>query len=127
MWRYPSSSAHRTALTVVGPFGICQTPRPSSGIWFPSASVRGWSSKLLVRQPRITPALGGQRDQAEGDDAKAVHDSRDMQTKQCGGEAGGNCREAKGQVGHDEGDGQELAAFAGRCDAGERPERGQSG
>src|SRR5258706_12767071 len=127
MWRYPSSRAHRTELTVVGPFGICHTPRPSSGIWFSSASVRSCLSKLWVSQPGSAPALGCQRDQAEGDDAQAVHHSRDMQTKYCGGEPGGNRREAEGQVGHEEGDGQELTALAGRCDAGQRPEGGQSG
>ena len=81
MWRYPNSSAHRTALTVVGPFGICQTPRPSSGIWFPSASFRTCLSKLLVRQPRGAPALGNQRGHAKRNDADAVDDGRGMQSK----------------------------------------------
>src|SRR5437763_15933046 len=40
MWRYPNSSAQRTASTHSGPLGTCQTPRPSSGIRLPSASVR---------------------------------------------------------------------------------------
>jgi threonine dehydratase len=40
MCRYPSSSAHRTASTHSGPFGICQTPRPTNGIALPSASTR---------------------------------------------------------------------------------------
>src|SRR5437899_10262658 len=38
MCRYPTSSAHCTALTVVDPLGTCQTPRPSTGIELPSAS-----------------------------------------------------------------------------------------
>src|SRR5258706_12202304 len=127
MRRYPSSRAHRTELTVVGPFGICHTPRPSSGIWFPSASVRSCLSKLWVSQPGSAPALGCQRDQAEGDDAKAVHHSRDMQTKYCVGEPGGNCLEAEGKAGHDDGDGKKFSAFAGRCVAGHRPDRGTGG
>ena len=40
MWRYPSSSAARTACTHAGPSGTCQTPSPSSGITVPSARTR---------------------------------------------------------------------------------------
>src|SRR5207302_1264120 len=61
MCRYPSSSAHRTALTHSGPLGTCQTPRPSIGISLPSASTRALPSAVtalvvmalsLVRQER---------------------------------------------------------------------------
>src|SRR3954449_8944655 len=47
MCRYPSSSAQRTALTVVGPLGTCHTPRPRSGIWLPSASTRTRASVVF--------------------------------------------------------------------------------
>src|SRR5260370_39570878 len=47
MCRYPSSSAQRTALTVVGPLGTCHTPRPRSGIWPPSASTRTRASVVF--------------------------------------------------------------------------------
>src|SRR5216683_5918538 len=47
MCLYPSSSAQRTALTVVGPLGTCHTPRPSSGISLPSASARVRASIVL--------------------------------------------------------------------------------
>ena len=41
MCRYPSSRAHRTAVTVVVPFGIAlPKPKPSSGMLWPSARAR---------------------------------------------------------------------------------------
>src|SRR6184192_1608853 len=46
MCRYPSSSAHRTALTHSAPLGTCQTPRPSIGSWLPSASTRARPSSV---------------------------------------------------------------------------------
>src|SRR5690348_4443109 len=64
MCRYPSSSAQRTASTHSRSFSTCQTPRPTSGISFPSASTRAlpsavttsadiaplfWSSNLVVQ------------------------------------------------------------------------------
>src|SRR3984893_13913485 len=52
MCRYPSSSAHRTALTHSGPLGTCQTPRPSIGISLSSASRRARPSavtRLVVK------------------------------------------------------------------------------
>src|SRR6266567_3736616 len=48
MRRYPSSSAQRTAFTHSGPLGICQTPRPSMGIWLPSARMRARPSALTA-------------------------------------------------------------------------------
>src|SRR3954447_15504078 len=42
MWRYPSSSAHRTALTHSGPSGICHVPRPNGGISRLTDSSRSW-------------------------------------------------------------------------------------
>src|SRR6266851_10004539 len=47
MCRYPSASAQRTALTVVGPLGICHTPRPSTGMELPSANARDRLSAVL--------------------------------------------------------------------------------
>ena len=40
MWRYPTSSAARTACAHSGPSGTCHTPSPSSGITVPSARTR---------------------------------------------------------------------------------------
>src|ERR1700674_4485512 len=47
MCRYPSSRAQRTAFTVVGPLGTCQTPRPSTGMEYPSASTRSRLSAVF--------------------------------------------------------------------------------
>src|SRR5260370_1519227 len=48
MCRYPSSRAHRTALTHCAPLGTCQTPRPSIGISLPSASTRARPSAVTA-------------------------------------------------------------------------------
>src|SRR5712691_6209384 len=63
-------------------------------------------------------ALGGQRYEAEGDDTQAVDHRCGVQTKRGTGVTGGDGREAERQVGDDEGDREQLAAFAGRGDAG---------
>src|SRR6516162_9737401 len=46
--RYPSSSAQRTASTHSRSFSTCQTPRPTSGISFPSASTRAFPSAVTT-------------------------------------------------------------------------------
>ena len=61
MCRYPSSSAHWTAATHSGPFGICHTPGPINGIALPSASTRPRPSAVIKSIDIalvITPAPG---------------------------------------------------------------------
>src|SRR6478752_7657096 len=49
MCRYPSSSAQRTASTHSCAFSTCQTPSPSIGIAYPSASSCVLSSSTALR------------------------------------------------------------------------------
>src|ERR1700761_5259325 len=62
MCRYPRSSAQRTAFTQAAPLGTCQTPKPSMGIWFPSASTRTRPSG--VTSPNVMLTAPSLRDRA---------------------------------------------------------------
>ena len=58
-------------------------------------------------------ALGYQGEGAEGDDGGAVDDRGPVQAHVGGGESRDDRRDAEGQVGDDEGDGEQLAALDG--------------
>src|SRR5579859_413284 len=58
MCRYPSSSAQRTASTPSRSFATCQTPRPTSGISFPSASTRALPSAVTTSVDIASPLDG---------------------------------------------------------------------
>jgi hypothetical protein len=47
-WRSPAASAQRTASSPARPSGTCHPPRPTSGIWLPSASTRARPSGVTV-------------------------------------------------------------------------------
>src|SRR5437899_745199 len=59
--RYPTSSAQPTASAHSRPFGICQTPRPTSGISLPSASTRALPSAVTTSVDIASPLNSSKR------------------------------------------------------------------